>query len=178
MLFRSANDTRDIEVIDPEEVSNKWEVEDTSGNVTVHEESDSEFPNENNPTSVAATVAEIQNKFGTYPPIVEKLITSHLPKTETTTTSPVVKKVTKKTSNPVETTTKAPINEDDLFDKAMRKKAEQDKLEFLRKKGIAKASKKMSRTASEGLALVKKENNQISIIEINSETDFVAKNED
>jgi len=125
---------RDIEVIDPEEVSNKWEVEDTAGNVTVHEESDSEFPNENNPTSVAATVAEVQNKFGTYPPIVEKLITSHLPKTETTTTSPVVKKVTKKTSNPVETTTKAPINEDDLFDKAMRKKAEQDKLEFLRKK--------------------------------------------
>ena len=51
-------------------------------------------------------------------------------------------------------------------------------IEFLRKKGIAKASKKMSRTASEGLALVKKENNQISIIEINSETDFVAKNED
>ena len=42
---------REIEVIDPEEVSNRWEVEDTSGNVTVHEESDSEFPNENNPTS-------------------------------------------------------------------------------------------------------------------------------
>jgi elongation factor Ts len=51
-------------------------------------------------------------------------------------------------------------------------------IEFLRKKGIAKASKKMSRTASEGLALVKEENNQISLIEINSETDFVAKNKD
>ena len=51
-------------------------------------------------------------------------------------------------------------------------------VEFLRKKGIAKASKKMSRTASEGLALVKEANGQISIIEINSETDFVAKNED
>ena len=51
-------------------------------------------------------------------------------------------------------------------------------IEFLRKKGIAKASKKMSRTASEGLALVKEENGQISIIEINSETDFVAKNQD
>jgi elongation factor Ts len=51
-------------------------------------------------------------------------------------------------------------------------------IEFLRKKGIAKASKKMSRTASEGLALVKEENGQISIIEINSETDFVAKNLD
>ena len=51
-------------------------------------------------------------------------------------------------------------------------------IEFLRKKGIAKASKKMSRTASEGLALVKESNNKISIIEINSETDFVAKNKD
>ena len=49
-------------------------------------------------------------------------------------------------------------------------------VEFLRKKGIAKASKKMNRTASEGLALVKEVNGQISIIEINSETDFVAKN--
>ena len=51
-------------------------------------------------------------------------------------------------------------------------------IEFLRKKGIAKASKKMSRTASEGLALVKQENGEISLIEINSETDFVAKNKD
>ena len=51
-------------------------------------------------------------------------------------------------------------------------------IEFLRKKGIAKASKKMSRTASEGLALVKEQNGEISIIEINSETDFVAKNKD
>tara|TARA_A100001015_G_scaffold255215_1_gene296524 strand:- start:280 stop:1146 length:867 start_codon:yes stop_codon:yes gene_type:complete len=51
-------------------------------------------------------------------------------------------------------------------------------IEFLRKKGIAKASKKMSRTASEGLALVKEYEGQISLIEINSETDFVAKNED
>ena len=45
-------------------------------------------------------------------------------------------------------------------------------IEFLRKKGIAKASKKMSRTASEGLSLVKEKNNEISIIEINSETDL------
>ena len=51
-------------------------------------------------------------------------------------------------------------------------------IEFLRKKGIAKASKKMSRTASEGLALVKINGGQISLIEINSETDFVAKNQD
>ncbi len=51
-------------------------------------------------------------------------------------------------------------------------------IEFLRKKGIAKASKKMSRTASEGLSLVKEYNGEISLIEINSETDFVAKNDD
>ncbi len=51
-------------------------------------------------------------------------------------------------------------------------------IEFLRKKGIAKASKKMNRTASEGLVLVKEKNGEISLIEINSETDFVAKNLD
>lgn len=51
-------------------------------------------------------------------------------------------------------------------------------VEYLRKKGIAKASKKMNRTATEGLALVKENEGQISLIEINSETDFVAKNKD
>ena len=51
-------------------------------------------------------------------------------------------------------------------------------IEFLRKKGIAKASKKMSRNASEGLVLVENVNGNISLIEINSETDFVAKNKD
>ena len=51
-------------------------------------------------------------------------------------------------------------------------------IEFLRKKGIAKASKKMNRTASEGLALVKEAKGKISLIEVNSETDFVAKNQD
>ena len=50
-------------------------------------------------------------------------------------------------------------------------------IEFLRKKGIAKASKKMDRTASDGLVLAKEINGEISILEINSETDFVAKNE-
>ena len=51
-------------------------------------------------------------------------------------------------------------------------------IEFLRKKGIAKASNKMSRTASEGLVVSTKKNECISLIEINSETDFVAKNKD
>ena len=50
-------------------------------------------------------------------------------------------------------------------------------VEFLRKKGIAKASKKMGRSASEGLILVEEKNGDVSVIEINSETDFVAKNE-
>lgn len=49
-------------------------------------------------------------------------------------------------------------------------------IEFLRKKGIAKASNKMSRTASEGLCLVEEKNGAVALIEINSETDFVAKN--
>tara|TARA_B100000686_G_scaffold331206_1_gene394426 strand:+ start:1316 stop:2185 length:870 start_codon:yes stop_codon:yes gene_type:complete len=49
-------------------------------------------------------------------------------------------------------------------------------IDFLRKKGIAKASKRMERTAAEGLVCINEENNKISMIEINSETDFVAKN--
>ena len=51
-------------------------------------------------------------------------------------------------------------------------------IEFLRKKGIAKASKKMDRTAADGLVLAYEKNGEISLIEINSETDFVAKNKD
>ena len=51
-------------------------------------------------------------------------------------------------------------------------------IEYLRKKGIAKASKKMSRVAAEGLVLLNENEGNISVIEINSETDFVAKNND
>ena len=51
-------------------------------------------------------------------------------------------------------------------------------IEYLRKKGIAKASKKMGRVAADGLALICEKNGIISAIEINSETDFVAKNEE
>ena len=54
----------------------------------------------------------------------------------------------------------------------------QKSVEFLRKKGIAKASKKMGRNASEGLALVHTHDDEIAVIEINSETDFVAKKKD
>ena len=49
-------------------------------------------------------------------------------------------------------------------------------VELLRKKGIAKASKIMSRVATEGLICIYEQDNQFSMIEINSETDFVAKN--
>lgn len=49
-------------------------------------------------------------------------------------------------------------------------------IEFLRKKGIAKAAKKSDRGASEGLITIFNKENSSSIIEINSETDFVAKN--
>ena len=51
-------------------------------------------------------------------------------------------------------------------------------VEFLRKKGIAKASKKMGRSASEGLVLIYDKADKVSVVEINSETDFVAKNKD
>ncbi len=51
-------------------------------------------------------------------------------------------------------------------------------IEFLRKKGIAKASKKMGRIAADGLVLVHEKENEFATIEINSETDFVAKNKD
>tara|TARA_B100001123_G_C15306208_1_gene1022777 strand:- start:1150 stop:2019 length:870 start_codon:yes stop_codon:yes gene_type:complete len=49
-------------------------------------------------------------------------------------------------------------------------------IELLRKKGIAKASKRMGRVASEGLICISENKNNFSIIELNSETDFVAKN--
>jgi len=49
-------------------------------------------------------------------------------------------------------------------------------IELLRKQGIAKASKRMERIAAEGLISISEEDNNFSMIEINSETDFVAKN--
>ena len=49
-------------------------------------------------------------------------------------------------------------------------------IEFLRKKGIAKANKKMERVAADGLVCICEKENKFSIIEINTETDFAAKN--
>lgn len=51
-------------------------------------------------------------------------------------------------------------------------------IDWLRKKGIAKAAKKASRVASEGLAFAVAEGNKGAVVEVNSETDFVAKNPD
>jgi elongation factor Ts len=51
-------------------------------------------------------------------------------------------------------------------------------VEILRVKGISKASKKMSRDAKEGVIAVSENDKQVSLIEVNCETDFVAKNED
>ena len=51
-------------------------------------------------------------------------------------------------------------------------------VEILRVKGISKASKKMSRSANEGVIAISEDNQNSSILEINCETDFVAKNED
>ncbi len=52
----------------------------------------------------------------------------------------------------------------------------QKSVDFLRKKGIAKANKRMERVAAEGLICISEEGNKFSMLEINSETDFVAKN--
>ena len=51
-------------------------------------------------------------------------------------------------------------------------------VEILRVKGISKASKKMSREAKEGVVAISGDEKKTSIIEVNCETDFVAKNDD
>ena len=51
-------------------------------------------------------------------------------------------------------------------------------VDWLREKGIAKAAKKESRIAAEGLCQIKVDGNKAVILEVNSETDFVAKNEE
>ena len=51
-------------------------------------------------------------------------------------------------------------------------------IEILRVKGISKASKKMSRDAKEGVVVISSDNVKTSVIEVNCETDFVAKNDD
>ncbi len=54
----------------------------------------------------------------------------------------------------------------------------EDAITWLREKGISKAAKKASRIAAEGLAVSKVDGNKAVVVEVNSETDFVAKNEE
>ena len=51
-------------------------------------------------------------------------------------------------------------------------------IDWLREKGISKAAKKADRIAAEGLAAILVEGNTAAIVEVNSETDFVAKNDE
>lgn len=53
-----------------------------------------------------------------------------------------------------------------------------DAIAWLREKGISKAAKKQSRIAAEGLAYAKVQDNKAVIVEVNAETDFVAKNDE
>src|SRR5918997_5201195 len=50
-------------------------------------------------------------------------------------------------------------------------------VDWLRKKGLAKAAKKAGRVAAEGLVAVESSGHQATILEVNSETDFVARND-
>ncbi len=50
-------------------------------------------------------------------------------------------------------------------------------MDWLRSKGIAKAEKKSGRVAAEGLIGIEQSDNSAVVVEVNSETDFVAKNE-
>lgn len=54
---------------------------------------------------------------------------------------------------------------------------QEEAIKYLREKGIAKAAKKSDRIAAEGVAAILVKGNDAAIIEVNSETDFVAKND-
>ncbi len=54
----------------------------------------------------------------------------------------------------------------------------EEAINYLREKGIAKSAKKESRIAAEGLANIYVDGNKAVILEVNSETDFVSKNEE
>ena len=51
-------------------------------------------------------------------------------------------------------------------------------VDYLREKGISKAAKKAERIAAEGLSNIYIKGNKAVVVELNSETDFVAKNEE
>jgi elongation factor Ts len=83
-------------------------------------------------------------------------------------TASMVKELREKTGAGMMDCKKALVEVDGDMEKA---------IDYLREKGIAKAEKKADRVAAEGLASVVTEGNKAVILEVNSETDFVAKNE-
>lgn len=86
-----------------------------------------------------------------------------------TVTAAMVKELREKTGAGILDAKKALVENDGDMDKAM---------EYLRQKGIASADKKMGRIAAEGLVGSCVDGNFGAVIEVNCETDFVAKNED
>ncbi|WZB57319.1 translation elongation factor Ts [Staphylococcus aureus] len=85
-----------------------------------------------------------------------------------TISAKLVKELRKKTGVGMMDCKKALTETDGDIDKA---------IDYLREKGIAKAAKKADRIAAEGLVHVETKGNDAVIVEINSETDFVARNE-
>ncbi|HCT9013857.1 translation elongation factor Ts [Staphylococcus aureus] len=85
-----------------------------------------------------------------------------------TISAKLVKELRKKTGAGMMDCKKALTETDGDIDKA---------IDYLREKGIAKAAKKADRIAAEGLVHVETKGNDAVIVEINSETDFVARNE-
>ncbi|EOD8189081.1 translation elongation factor Ts [Staphylococcus aureus] len=85
-----------------------------------------------------------------------------------TISAKLVKELRKKTGAGMMDCKKALTETDGDIDKA---------IDYLREKGIAKAAKKADRIAAEGLVHVETKGNDTVIVEINSETDFVARNE-
>ncbi|WP_223700208.1 translation elongation factor Ts [Sutcliffiella deserti] len=83
-------------------------------------------------------------------------------------TAQMVKELREKTGAGMMDCKKALMETDGDIDKA---------IDFLREKGIAKAAKKTDRIAAEGLTAIVTKGNEAVILEVNSETDFVAKNE-
>ncbi len=83
-------------------------------------------------------------------------------------TAQMVKELREKTGAGMMDCKKALTETDGDMDKA---------IDFLREKGIAKAAKKGDRIAAEGLTTIEVSGNEAVILEVNSETDFVAKNE-
>ncbi|WLR52367.1 translation elongation factor Ts [Bacillus tianshenii] len=83
-------------------------------------------------------------------------------------TAKMVKELREKTGAGMMDCKKALTEVDGDMDKA---------IDFLREKGMAKAAKKADRIAAEGLAHIEVDGNTAVIVEVNSETDFVAKND-